>query len=332
MDAQRWLVDLQHLLARGDPAVLVTVAHVEGPAPRESGARMIVTRDATRHTVGGGYLELRAIEIARQLLREGARTPRRLQRLTPEPEDGALGASVVSLAFERLSIADLGWVSSLLKRLGQAQASLRSVDLGSADPVMLSDTETGVAAADCLLWDTAGTTDGTGPLLTETIAPIDFHIMLFGAGHVGNALVQVLATLDCRVSWIDPRKAQFPRQLPENVKAVLADDPLTQVAAAPPGAYFVVATSSHILDNDLVERIVLRADYAYLGVIGSRTKRAGLEHRLAARGIDPIQIARIHCPIGIDSIRDKAPQSIAVSVAAQLLSVRDHPHHFPHAS
>jgi xanthine dehydrogenase accessory factor len=79
---QAWLTDLQQLLTHGDAAVLVTVARVEGSAPREAGTKMIVTRDSARHTIGGGHLEWKAIETARQVLKEGMRVPhmRRLER------------------------------------------------------------------------------------------------------------------------------------------------------------------------------------------------------------------------------------------------------------
>ncbi|MEX3687835.1 MULTISPECIES: xanthine dehydrogenase accessory protein XdhC [Paraburkholderia] len=331
---QTWLSDLQQLLAHGDAAVLVTVARVEGSAPREAGTKMIVTREAARHTIGGGHLEWKAIEIARQVLRDGMRTPhaRRLERLALGPSLGQCCGGAVVLAFERLDVADLGWLATLARRLAAGASTVRSVSFRSsrngspegegtaADPAMLSEPEPGVEAPDCLLWETGGAL-----LLTETIAPNDFPVVLFGAGHVGAALVRVLGTLPCRVLWVDERDAAFPT--PEafallnapNVAIDANDAPDEAVDTAPPGTSFIVMTHDHSRDLDLAERILRRGDFVFFGMIGSHTKRKQFEHRLAARGIDPMQIARMHCPLGVDGIVDKSPEVIAVSAAAQLL-------------
>ncbi|GAB2910302.1 xanthine dehydrogenase accessory protein XdhC [Paraburkholderia jirisanensis] len=319
-----WLTDLQQLLAHGDAVVLVTVARAEGSAPREAGTKMIVTREAARHTIGGGHLEWKAIETARQVLRDGMRTPhtRRLERFALGPSLGQCCGGAVVLAFERLDVGDLGWVTSLAKRLAAGQSTLRSVSFGPApDAVMVSEPEPGVESADCLLWDGAGF-DDSGALLTETIAPRDFAVVLFGAGHVGAALVRVLGTLPCRVRWVDTRDAQFPPAEALQVRNLTIDPndaPDEAIDEAAPHTYFIVMTHDHQLDLALAERILRRGDFAFFGMIGSHTKRKQFEHRLAARGIDPSQIARMKCPLGVDGIVDKAPEVIAISAAAQLL-------------
>lgn len=314
-----WLGDLQRLLVHGDDAVLITVAASDGNAAREPGVKMLVARDRAFHTVGGGPLEWRAVEIGRALLRDASPgAARRLERIAPnEPHGG-----VTTLAFERLTIADLGWVSALAKRFAAGEASVRSVSFADASPVLLSDAEP-ASAPDCLLWD-------AGPLLTETIVLAPFPVLLFGAGHVGAALVRILATLPCQVGWIDDRPAQLASRasdgLPENVVARASEDPLNCVATAPPHASFVIATYSDALDQALAECVLRRGDAAYLGVIGSPAKRLAMEHLFAARGIDPARVARMHCPIGIETVRGNAPEIIAVSVAAQLLEARERHH------
>ena len=321
---QPWLTDLQQLLAHGDAAVLVTIARVEGSAPREAGTKMIVTRDSARHTIGGGHLEWKAIESARQVLKEGMRMShmRRLERFALGPSLGQCCGGAVVLAFERLDVADLGWISSLAKRVAAGQSTVRSVSFGPApDAVMLSEPEPGVESADCLLWDGAGFEESSS-LLTETIAPRDFAVVLFGAGHVGAALVRVLGTLQCHVRWVDERDAQFPP--PEllqasNVTIDPNDAPDEAIDQAAPQTYFIVMTHNHTLDLELAERILRRGDFAFFGMIGSHSKRKQFEHRLAARGIDPAQIARMKCPLGVDGIDDKSPEIIAISAAAQVL-------------
>ncbi|CAG4889557.1 xanthine dehydrogenase accessory protein XdhC [Paraburkholderia saeva] len=321
---QTWLPDLQQLLAHGDAVVLVTVARAEGSAPRDAGTKMIVTRDSAKHTIGGGHLEWKAIETARQVLKDGMRTPhlRRLERFALGPSLGQCCGGAVVLAFERLDVGDLGWVTSLARRNAAGQSTVRSVSFGPApDAVMLSDPEPGVEGADCLLWDGAGF-DESGALLTETIAPRDFAVVLFGAGHVGAALVRVLATLPCHVLWVDERDAQFPPRETLNAPNLTIDAndaPDEAVDRAAPNTYFIVMTHDHRVDLALAERILQRGDFAFFGMIGSHSKRKQFEHRLAARGIDPSQIARMKCPLGVDGIIDKSPEIIAISAAAQLL-------------
>ncbi|MGN6319898.1 xanthine dehydrogenase accessory protein XdhC [Trinickia sp.] len=322
---QSWLTELQQLLTHGDAVVLVTVARVEGSTPREAGAKMIVTRESARHTIGGGHLEWRAIEIAREVLRDGMRSPhmRRLERLSLGPSLGQCCGGAVVLAFERLDIGDLDWVAALAKRLHAGKATQRSVSFGpSREAVRLADADAGIQAPDCLLWDGAGFDEGNA-LLTETIVSREFPVVLFGAGHVGAALARVLTTLPCRVRWVDERDAPFPPSFvgapSSNVTIDANDAPDEAVDEATPGTAFIVMTHNHTRDLALAERILRRDDFLFFGMIGSRTKRRQFEHRLAAYGIDPVRIARMVCPIGVEGIVDKSPEVIAISAAAQLL-------------
>lgn len=322
---QPWLTELQQLLVHGDAVVLVTVARVEGSTPREAGAKMIVTRESARYTIGGGHLEWRAIEIAREVLRDGMRVPhlRRLERLSLGPSLGQCCGGAVVLAFERLDVGDLDWVASLSKRMQAGQATQRSLSFGAArEPVRLADADAGAQAPDCLLWDGAGFDEGDA-LLTETIVSREIPVVLFGAGHVGAAFARVLSTLPCQVRWVGDSSAQFPSQLCAplcpNVTTEASDAPEHAVNEAPPGTAFIVMTHDHARDLVLAERILRRDDFLFFGMIGSRAKRRQFDQRLAASGIDPMQIARMICPIGVEGIDDKAPEVIAIAAAAQLL-------------
>jgi xanthine dehydrogenase accessory factor len=294
---------------------------------------MIVTRELTRHTVGGGHLEWRGIEIAREMLRDHTHVPhlRRLERFALGPTLGQCCGGSVVLAFERLDVSDLGWVATLAKRMSARQATVRSVSFGAAaDAVRLADDvalgvagalgKAGALAPLCVLEDSRDAGEAL-TLLTETIALREFDVVLFGAGHVGAALVPVLATLPCRVRWVDERDTQFPARCSTfaNVTIDANDAPDEAVDEAAPGTSFIVMTHNHARDLVLAERILRRADFLFFGMIGSHTKRSQFEHRLAARGIDPLAIARMRCPIGIEGIADKAPEVIAVATAAQLL-------------
>ncbi|MCB1757992.1 MAG: xanthine dehydrogenase accessory protein XdhC [Gammaproteobacteria bacterium] len=151
----------------------------------------------------------------------------------------------------------------------------------------------------------------------------EFPVFLFGAGHIGRALVRVLADTPCRITWVDSRDDIFPADLPGNVQTVSDEQPVFEVDAAPPGACFIVMTHDHQLDGRLCERILRRGDYAWCGLIGSGSKRRKLEKRLRQVGITEQAIKSLVCPIGINGISGKQPQVIAIAVAAQLLAVRE---------
>ena len=155
-----------------------------------------------------------------------------------------------------------------------------------------------------------------------TQLPPPMHIVLFGAGHVGHALVALLGRLPCVVQWVDERDELFPDEVPANVQIEATDTPDAIVDEAPAGAFFLVMTHNHALDFTLTERIVRRRDFAYFGMIGSKTKRVKFERRLLDRGVDPQRLIEMTCPIGVPGIVDKAPTSIAVAVCAELLQVR----------
>ncbi|MCA1323082.1 xanthine dehydrogenase accessory protein XdhC [Herbaspirillum sp. alder98] len=150
------------------------------------------------------------------------------------------------------------------------------------------------------------------------------QVVLFGAGHVGAAIVRLLSTLPCRVLWVDERDDMFPADLPPHITIEATDVPNAAVDMADSGAYYLVMTHSHSLDQQLSERILRRDDIAWFGLIGSLTKRRQFEHRLQERGVTPAQLNRITCPIGIAGIDGKEPASIAIAVAAQLMQLWEH--------
>ena len=147
-----------------------------------------------------------------------------------------------------------------------------------------------------------------------------FELQLYGAGHVGRAIVNLLASVACRVQWIDERESEFPAQrLPPHIQPVCVEPVQAEVDQAAPGTFFLVLTHSHDLDMAITQAILARGDFGYLGLIGSQTKRARFEHRLLERGVSPQLLGRMVCPIGVPGIMGKEPEVIAVAVVAQLL-------------
>jgi len=171
-----------------------------------------------------------------------------------------------------------------------------------------------------------------GGAVTLAFAPLDaaaldawtaaprFHLQLYGAGHVGRAVARLLATLDVTVDWIDERDGEFPDTPgPAHIRRVAVDAVEGEVANAPPGAFYLVLTHRHDLDERIAEAILRRGDFAFFGLIGSKTKRQKFIHRFEQRGVPAEAIGRMTCPIGIEGIDGKEPEVIAIGVVAQLL-------------
>ena len=151
-------------------------------------------------------------------------------------------------------------------------------------------------------------------------------VALFGGGHVGHALVQVLANLPFGLTWIDSRDGVFPAQLPNGVVCEHSDPVQAAVADVAPGSLVLIMSFSHAEDLDIVAACLLRqreqGDLPYVGMIGSKTKWATFRHRLEARGFTAEELAHVTSPIGVPGISGKEPEVIAVAVAAQLLQAR----------
>ncbi|MEY3912089.1 MAG: xanthine dehydrogenase accessory protein XdhC [Pseudomonadota bacterium] len=154
-------------------------------------------------------------------------------------------------------------------------------------------------------------------------------VALFGGGHVGRALIQVLSALPFDITWIDSRDEIFPHPLPVHVRAEHSDPVQSAVDDLAPGSQVLIMSFSHAEDLEVVaaclRRQRLHNDLAFVGLIGSATKWATFKHRLEARGFEAAELDRITCPIGLPGIAGKEPEVIAVAVAAQLLQSRPTP-------
>jgi xanthine dehydrogenase accessory factor len=161
-----------------------------------------------------------------------------------------------------------------------------------------------------------------GVRFVERLGRTEAPLWVFGAGHVGQALVRIFLDLPVSLTWLDTRTELLPGGLPERVR-VERGDPVANVARAPPGARYLVLTHSHSLDYALCRSILARGDFGWAGLIGSKSKAARFRARLAREGFGAASIARLVCPIGVAGIASKSPAAIAVAVAAQLLQDLD---------
>ncbi len=343
----RWHDTLRLAVAGGKRAVLVTVAAAAGSTPREAGAAMVVSDDGICGTIGGGHLEYEALRLAREALTDVAPAAQWLVRFPLAARLGQCCGGVATLSFATLDTSATGWLDVVA---ACARASTPCVVVGRIESGALAGQRFVVTADDArgslgdaaidsavvmearvrLALDLSEPRSRSGvltvygvTLFAHVVRPEAFAVRVFGNGHVGHALVQVLGALPAEVRWIDTREDDFPGRVPGNVEIVATDDPMAEVAAAPRGACLVVMTHSHPLDFDIVEAALERNDWRYLGLIGSKSKRAQFERRLLSRGMSPDALFRLTCPIGSGALRSKEPGVIAVAVAAELLMLRE---------
>ncbi len=245
--------------------VIVTVTETAGSTPRERGAMLVVTADASAGTIGGGRLEWQAIEAARTML--GKASKNRTMSITLGPDSGQCCGGRMTL---RLQHGTRGHLAALQRRGQEDRATQPS-------------------------------------------------IFIHGAGHVGRALAAALAPLPFKVVLADSRAEELDLARDVKVDRVLTQTPVALAEAAPAGSAHVVLTHSHALDS-LIAAAVLETDTArYLGIIGSKTKKALFRKAFRAVGIPEARIKQVVCPIGGNAVRDKRPEVIAALVAAELV-------------
>lgn len=322
-----WIEELADLTAGGERVVVVTVAGIRGSAPREVGAKMIVTENETLGTIGGGQLEYQCTRLAFEMLGNDE-TPS-LRKFPLGSSMGQCCGGVVDILFEPIAIGLPTWLQDLRALHGQREPAVMAthVEGDKLKCVITADNVFGAAADDVGIdiigrarygLDTGRIAHRSDNWLLELVIGSDLNIAVFGAGHVGTAVVQTMSSLDCNIRWIDSRRNMF-RHTPANVRAIETPDPSLEVAAMPPGSCFLVMTHSHAIDFDICDRILQRRDAAYCGLIGSVSKRRRFEKRYRAQGMPDELIETLVCPIGVAGISGKKPAEIAVSASAEVL-------------
>lgn len=282
----------------------IVIADHAGSAPRETGTAMLVWATGQDGTIGGGALEFEAVERLRARLATGGT---QVDRLPLGPALGQCCGGAVTLVSEVFD-------ASLLEAIRPDQGLyLRRCEGTSEEPLAMTrlraQARNGVAHPDVLLkqgW------------LAEPLFAQRHPLWIYGAGHVGRALVHTLAPLpELAITWIDTGPERFPADMPPGVTVMPTPNPQAAVSLAPQHARHLVLTYAHSLDLELCHQL-LRHGFRSAGLIGSATKWARFQSRLAALGHRPEQVARITCPIGERGL-GKHPQAIALGVARALL-------------
>lgn len=292
-----WTEQARAALQQG-PAALVTILATEGSAPRGPGARMIVTRSGLAGTIGGGALEHVSMQQARAILA--------LEPGSWRVQDYPLGPLLGQCCGGRVRL--------LVEHLAAVPDQDRPFEIVLADRVLRTPLA-GEATPPAPL-AARGPLPTAGARFLEPVEAESFPVFLFGAGHVGRAIAARAAGLPLTLAWYDSRP-----EMAETPGVVFADEDamIARAADAPEAAAIVIMTHDHGLDYRLTAA-ALGGRARFVGLIGSKTKRARFRSRLAADGVDG---SRLTCPIGLAGIGGREPEVIAIATLAQLLLLRD---------
>jgi xanthine dehydrogenase accessory factor len=307
-----WIGEALAAARRGEALAMVTIVGAQGSTPRETGARMLVWPDRFTGTIGGGSLERQALDQARKLL---AQTTRRhaLQDYPLGPLLGQCCGGHVRLLVERVDSGSLAWL--------EPAAQARETFALTAE--FEGDAMTRTIGAEAAPSDGPRVPIPEVRRVSELIRPTLPRLVIFGAGHVGQAVARTFAPLPFHLDWLASREDLRPEA--NGTRAtILGEDGLVEaIDAAPAETLFAIFTHSHDLDYRLTRAVLARGDFRYLGLIGSRTKRRRFEGRLRDDGVAEAELARLTCPIGIAELKSKAPAVIAISLAAELLKLTE---------
>ncbi len=277
---------IANALEKHQTCAMVTVLSVEGSAPREAGARIIVTPEGFHGSIGGGTLEWHALAKAQGLL--GKPKQHKITRHSLGPDMGQCCGGRVQLLTEVFEVGELAQVRAYASREVAGAFSLQG--------------------------------RLPGPDFVEHFGQHDRRLYLFGAGHVGRALVMAMAALPFEVIWIDPREAVFPSLVPGTVTCIRTDNPISALQDAAAESFVLVMTHSHPLDLEIVDAALRDSRFAYVGLIGSVTKRGRFTKRLREAGVAEQRISEMVCPIGVAGVKSKHPAAIAAATAVQLIA------------
>jgi xanthine dehydrogenase accessory factor len=301
-----WLGWLRGMAGK-ETGALVSILASEGSAPRGAGTRMLVTAGALHGTIGGGQLEFRAVEQARAILAHPAGSWR-IQDYPLGPLLGQCCGGRVRLLIEHLDKAGLDWIGDAAEERLLVSTFLpgrveRHLD-DHAIPSRLS---------------ARGDRPREGESLIEIIGQRRMPLYLFGAGHVGQAIAHHAANLPFRLAWFDTRPVFETIDGVVVVPEAAIEQCLNE---APKDAAILILTHDHALDYRLTKAALDRDPVAFVGLIGSATKRARFLSRLARDGVTATALARLTSPIGLAGIVGKEPDVIAIAALAQLLTLR----------
>ena len=324
----RIFAKLMYMLEKKIPTVLVTIIADRGSAPRGAGSQMLVGEEGRiLGTIGGGAVEGKADAMARQLLKEQRSLCHLFQLHNAAKENiGMVCGGDVQVQFQYIPGSSEVWTALAAKLLEMVSARqpgwLALKTDGSAPSLLRGD-------GSAVLGDPIpGTPTPEGWKLAQSNAvfclplPIGERVILFGGGHCAQALAPLLHTVGFRVTVFEEREEYGCREnFPTAEQVILGDyTRISDQLLLTEEDYIVIMTNGHSFDLEVQDQ-VLRGDFAYVGVIGSRKKTAAVNRQLRDRGISQEAISRVHTPIGTP-IKAVTPEEIGISIAGELIYTR----------
>ncbi|WP_019457759.1 xanthine dehydrogenase accessory protein XdhC [Acinetobacter sp. GG2] len=324
MQYLQWWTDFVTWQVEALPMVLVTVVRANGSTPREVGATMLLRFNFQQQwqqsdTIGGGHLEFQAIEIAKAILSEMETCVRRIERFNLSARLGQCCGGVMWLLFEKISPAAIASdLSEILQAWRAGQRIGRKVSHQYVSTWQTMD----IQQQPSFEFHSGSSEEWQ---FSQQIKPYAMQVLICGAGHVGEAIVRCLLPIGVRVKWIDPRDDIFPSDLLQQVQCITTDTLDAEIEQFDRSGAILILTHDHQLDLQLCFTALkpTAKPFAYVGMIGSKSKRAIFEKRMQVRGYTPETLQRLVCPIGVEGISSKQPAMIAIAVVAQLLQVFD---------
>lgn len=324
----RIFAKLLYMLEKKLPTVLVTIIADRGSAPRGAGSQMLVGEEGRiLGTIGGGAVEGKADAMARQLLKEHRSCCHLFQLHTAAQDNiGMVCGGDVAVQFQYIPGTSAVWktlAGKLLEMTSARQNGWLALKTDGSTPSLLADD--GIAV---LGEPVAGdhSPEGWKPVQSKDVfclpLPIGERAIIFGGGHCAQALAPLLHTVGFRVTIFEERAEYGCREKFPTAERIIVGDytNISDRLQITSDDYIVVMTNGHSFDLEVQDQ-VLRGDFAYVGVIGSRKKTAAVNQKLRERGVSEEAISRVHTPIGT-SIKAVTPEEIGISIAGELIYTR----------
>ena len=304
-------------LEANSPCVLISIIEKKGSVPRSVGTKMLLRNDGSIFgTIGGGQLEWSMMQHGTELLSHHNEHYFTLRNQTLGPGIGQCCGGSVTVGLEHISPAYLSKAKEFmeLEQNGGFQCKVKFSDHGKIN----RDLGTGRNSSTKEL-NLDNNKINQENFFIENYNELRRQLTIFGAGHIGQALMLAIAPLPFDVTWVDSRKSIFPKTTPKNFRCIVERKPINVLANTPDNSFIIITTHSHALDQEITYAALLDDRFAYVGLIGSESKKASFKSRLSKIGLPESKFNKLVCPIGIDGIQSKNPAAIATATAAQLL-------------
>ena len=345
-----WLNDANKILKQKLDFVIISIITTKGSTPCCAGDKMLLTKNQTFGSIGGGNLEYKTLQHARQLLNKKNKC--QIQNYSLGASLGQCCGGFIKILFQcfvNLNKQTSKWLTILTKayslqidimlmsyfangRFYQAFYTKKYQDFNNyqvALPISLTKISTKML-----------TSKNTSDILYEKNENYDkIHycesflfsklqtVVIFGAGHIARALIPIISNLPVRLYWVDAREFEFSlyKHDTSNIN-IICDEAVYTIDKLAENAYYVVVTHSHQLDFEICEKILKSTNFNYLGLIGSQTKAKLFKKRLLAKGVAPSLIKRLICPIGKQNFFSKSATVTAVAIATSLIDFLEKTH------